>query len=276
MKPRIKPPGLEFQKVKQILEKYKLYTVCQGAHCPNCSECWSSGTTTFMILGDTCTRACRFCSVNHGAKGQPLDLQEPARLAKAVKELKLKYVVITSVDRDDLPDKGAKHYGACIDALKRTGVIVEALIPDYQSKELKHVLNADVVGHNLETVRRLTPLVRDRRADYDKSLKTLETVKQLKNDIVVKTSLMLGLGETPDEVIDAVQDAADVGVDVITFGQYLRPTEKQLSVKEWVPEEQFADYARFASTLGMVALAGSRVRSSYKAKEAYAEVRHDN
>ena len=275
MKPtwlKIKPPTKEFSNVKDILKNYHLYSVCQEAHCPNMSECWSHGTATFMVMGNTCTRFCRFCQINHG-KPQPLDKDEPKNLAEAVKKLKLKYVVITSVDRDDLDDLGSKHISFCIKYLKKIPQLkVEALIPDFQGKVnlLKNVTNEnpDVLGHNIEVVERLQDKTRDRRANYNQSLSVLRNIKKLNNKILTKSSLMLGLGETEKEVIEAMKDLRKNNVDMITLGQYLQPSKKNLKVVEYIKPEKFKYYEKQAYKLGfMFCASGPFVRSSYRAHE---------
>jgi lipoic acid synthetase len=231
-----------------------------------------------MILGEICTRACRFCAVKHG-KPSPPDPEEPERLASAAKALGLRYVVLTSVDRDDLPDGGASHFASCIRALKKAApnLRVEALIPDFsgQREALEKVVEAgpDVVGHNLETVRRLTPRVRDRRAGYELSLFVLRTLKELSPKIFTKSSLLLGLGETEEEVEEALRDLREAGVDIVVLGQYLRPTSRELPVARYVPPEEFEAWRKWALSLGFRAvLSGPLVRTSFRASEVYEEL----
>jgi lipoic acid synthetase len=231
-----------------------------------------------MILGEICTRACRFCAVKHG-KPSPPDPEEPERLASAAKALGLRYVVLTSVDRDDLPDGGASHFASCIRALKKAApnLRVEALIPDFsgQREALEKVVEAgpDVVGHNLETVRRLTPRVRDRRAGYELSLFVLRTLKELSPKIFTKSSLLLGLGETEEEVEEALRDLREAGVDIVVLGQYLRPTSRELPVARYVPPEEFEAWRKRALSLGFRAvLSGPLVRTSFRASEVYEEL----
>jgi lipoic acid synthetase len=275
MKPswlKIKPPTKKFSDVKDILKNHHLYTVCQGAHCPNMSECWSHGTATFMVMGDTCTRFCRFCQVKHGTP-QELDKDEPKNLAEAVKKLKLKYVVVTSVDRDDLEDLGSKHISSCIKYLKQIPQLkVEALIPDFQGNIecLKTVTEAkpDVLGHNIEVVERLQEKARDKRASYEQSLSVLRNIKKLDKKILTKSSIMLGLGETEKEVISAMKDLIKNKVDMITLGQYLQPGKKNLKVVEYINPEKFKYYEKQAYNMGfMFCASGPFVRSSYKAHE---------
>jgi lipoic acid synthetase len=231
-----------------------------------------------MILGEICTRACRFCAVKHG-KPSPPDPEEPERLASAAKALGLRYVVLTSVDRDDLPDGGASHFASCIRALKKAApnLRVEALIPDFsgQREALEKVVEAgpDVVGHNLETVRRLTPGVRDRRAGYELSLFVLRTLKELSPKIFTKSSLLLGLGETEEEVEEALRDLREAGVDIVVLGQYLRPTSRELPVARYVPPEEFEAWRKRALSLDFRAvLSGPLVRTSFRASEVYEEL----
>lgn len=275
MKPewlKIVPPTNEFSNVKNILKNHNLYTVCQGAHCPNMSECWSHGTATFMVMGDTCTRFCRFCQVNHG-NPLALDKNEPKNLADAVKKMKLNYVVITSVDRDDLEDLGSNHIASCIKYLKQnTKIKVEALIPDFQGKLdlLKNVTdeNPDVLGHNIEVVKSLQKKARDIKANYEQSLGVLKNIKELNKKILTKSSLMLGLGETENEILQTMKDLRKNNVDILTIGQYLQPSKKNLKVVEYIKPEKFKYYEKQAYNIGfMFCASGPFVRSSYKASE---------
>lgn len=273
----IRPPqGEAYPRLAEILKASGLNTVCQEAHCPNLSECWSGGTATFMVMGDTCTRACRFCAVKTAFPAPPLDPQEPAKLAQAVSKLGLKYVVITSVDRDDLPDQGAGHLAKCVTALRETapGVSIEVLAPDFQGDTslLKVVLDAkpDVFGHNIETVERLQRKVRDPRANYRQSLEVLREAKRLNPNGYTKSSIMLGLGETTEEVYEAFKDLRGAGVDFLTLGQYLRPTAWHLEVEEYISPERFREYEQMALKAGFLyCVAGPFVRSSYRAGEYY-------
>lgn len=265
----------EFSTIKKTLQKLNLHTVCQEASCPNLGECWRTGSLTFMILGDACTRACNFCAV----KSKPLkapDPKEPLRLAKAVEEIGINYVVLTSVTRDDLPDQGSEQYAQCIRMVKEKNpnVVVEALIPDFQAQPnpLKRVVEAepDVIGHNVETVRRLQKKVRDPRAGYDRSLSVLEQVKTLNSDIYTKSSLMLGLGETEEEVLQTMDDLREVQVDILTLGQYLQPAKELLEVKKYISPEEFEHYKEKARAKGFLyAATGPLVRSSYKSAEFF-------
>ncbi len=263
------PSGKEYLSVREIVEEHKLHTICTSGHCPNMHECWGRGTATLMILGDICTRACGFCNVKTG-RPLPADWHEPKRVAKSVKLMKLKHCVLTSVDRDDLEDGGAEIWALTVMEIKKLNpeTTIETLIPDFDGKEdlIKKASTAgqEVVSHNLETVRRITPWARS-RAKYDISLRTLETISSL--DVVPKSGIMVGLGETPEEVIETMTDIRNVGVEVITIGQYLQPTKKHLEVKEFVTPEQFAEYRRIGLDLGFRFVESSPlVRSSYRAE----------
>jgi lipoic acid synthetase len=275
---RIRPPSQEFHDLKRRLRTLGLVTVCQESHCPNMSECWSGGTATFMVLGDTCTRACKFCAVKANGKPAPPDTNEPQKLVQAVGEMNLTYIVITAVDRDDLPDGGAAHFAACVRALKTAypNLLIEILSGDFQGNErdVQTVIDAgvDVFAHNVETVRRLQESVRDRRANYEQSLGVLRAAKRIKPSIKTKTSLMVGLGETYEELLVAMDDARVSGVDIITFGQYLRPSTWHLPVERYMPPNEFAQLERDARTKGFdYCAAGPFVRSSYRAGELFIE-----
>lgn len=265
------PRGNEDFFTHRLLDELKLETVCVNARCPNQAECWSRRTATFMILGNVCTRPCGFCSV---PRGQPLDVEddEPERLAEAAFRLRLKHVVITSVTRDDLPDGGAEHFRRCILAVRqRTGAAVEVLTPDFlgDRSAMDTIIEArpEVFNHNLETVPRLYRRVRG-RADYQRSLDLLAYVKQRDPSIITKTGLMLGLGESIDELFDVLADARSVGCDIITLGQYLAPTLKHIPVARFVPPSEFDSLAAAARRLGFLqVVAGPFVRSSYHADE---------
>jgi len=264
----------EFQAVKSIVKNHKLSTVCEEAMCPNISECWTAGTATFMVMGDVCTRACRFCAVDTGNPRGWLDQDEPEHCANAVKLMKLKYIVLTSVDRDDLDDGGASHYAACVKAIKRDNpeTAVEALVPDFQGNTdaIDAVLAAgvDVYAQNVETVRRLTHPVRDRRASYEQTLEVLAYAKQKRPDVLTKTSLMLGLGETETEIKEALEDLRQANVDIVTFGQYLRPTLNHLPVERYVTPEEFDQYRDWGLKIGFLeVVSGPLVRSSYRAEQ---------
>lgn len=276
LKPRIQPAFGNFQNVRQTIKNLGLHTVCEEAHCPNMSECWSGGTATFMVLGDTCTRGCKFCNVKTFYKGMSVDKKEPEKLALAVKEWGLEYVVITSVDRDDLPDQGAGHFSECIKKIKKESpeILVEVLIPDFRGNIdcLKKIISAepDVIAHNMETVRRLQRTVRDPRANYQQSLFVLEKIKQLRPQIFTKSSLMLGFGETDQEVLEAMRDLREKGVDILTLGQYLQPSQKHIAVAEYVPQEKWEFFKMMGEELGFLYVAsGPLVRSSYRAGELF-------
>ncbi|GMU59819.1 MAG: lipoyl synthase [Myxococcaceae bacterium] len=269
------PHGETYERVKHLVKELKLATVCEEARCPNIGECWGGGTATVMLMGEVCTRACRFCHVKVGAP-PPLDPQEPEHLARAVRELGLEYIVVTSVNRDDRPDGGASHFAAAIRALKREApqTTVEVLIPDFQGVEASLSVVAEarphVVAHNLETVERLTPTVRDRRATYRQSLRVLEYLKGRPEKLYTKSSVMIGLGETDGELEQCFRDLRSAGVDVLTLGQYLQPSQYHLRVERFVTPEQFADYQRLAESMGFLYVAsGPLVRSSYRAAEFF-------
>jgi len=262
--------------IKGLKEGLELHTVCEEAHCPNICECWGGGTATFMVMGDLCTRHCRFCAVKSGRPNGYLDPLEPVKLAYAIRRMNLRYVVVTSVDRDDLEDGGASHFAACIREIRRLNpsIYVEVLIPDFRGdvEALKRVVEArpNVVAHNIETVRRLTPIVRDPRAGYDQSLAVLENIKELDGGIYTKSSIMVGLGETKEEVVSAMRDLREVGVDFLTIGQYLQPSKGHIPVKEYVHPDVFEEYRLIGESLGFKYVAsGPLVRSSYKAGEYF-------
>jgi lipoyl synthase len=271
------PLGPTHARLKELMKQYSLHTVCEEAHCPNVGECWGGGTATFMIMGELCTRACRFCNVKSGKPNDVPDGEEPANVARAVKDLELKYVVLTSVDRDDLPDGGAWHFAQTISTIRALApdVCIETLIPDFGGDlaALQTILQAgpDVIGHNLETTEPLTAKVRDPRASYHQSLKVLEDVKQLNRRVFTKSSLMLGLGEREEELLQALRDLRAVGTDFLTLGQYLRPSPRNLPVVEYVTPERFSHYQKAAEELGFLYVAsGPLVRSSYRAGEYFA------
>ncbi len=276
---RVRPPsGENYAHLKTLLRSLDLHTVCEEAHCPNVGECWGGGTATIMLLGDTCTRGCRFCAVTSGNPRGAIDVDEPRKVAGAIAELGLTYVVLTSVDRDDLPDGGAGHFAQTIREIKArdADVLVEALIPDFQGDlaAVRTVVDAnpDVLDHNIETVRRLQHPVRDRRAGYEQSLAVLRGAKSMRDGLYTKSSIMLGLGESHDEVLETMHDLRDAGVDILTLGQYLRPSAWHLPVQEFVPPERFDAYRREAEAMGFLyAAAGPLVRSSYRAGEFFLE-----
>ncbi|MFB9993608.1 lipoyl synthase [Deinococcus oregonensis] len=268
------PTGQVFGEVRKIVKEHRLHTVCEEAMCPNIGECWSRGTATFMLMGHICTRACRFCAVDTGNPMGKLDLDEPAGVADSVRLMGLKYVVLTSVDRDDLPDGGAYHFAKTVQAIKRVNpeTRVEALTPDFGGNthcvDLVLDSGVDTYAQNIETVRRLTHPVRDIRASYDQTLAVLAHAKQARPDVITKTSIMLGLGETREEISEAMRDCRAAGVDVLTFGQYLRPTMHHLPVVRYVSPAEFDDIREEGMKLGFLEIvSGPLVRSSYKAEQ---------
>lgn len=275
---RVSPPGGEnYIQIKQSLRSRNLHTVCEEARCPNISECWGTGTATIMIMGDTCSRGCRFCSVNSG-KPVLLDPSEPERVAQAIKEWGLRYVVITSVCRDDLEDGGAEHIAKTIEAIKRLcpKIIVESLIPDFRGNvnSIKKIVESgpEVISHNIETVKRLSTKIRDNRASYEQSLSVLKKCKEMNSLIYTKSSIMLGLGESKEEIIETMKDLRTVVVDILTMGQYLQPTPTHLPVVEYISPTQFNMLKKIAETMGFVYVAsGPLVRSSYRAGEFFFE-----
>jgi lipoic acid synthetase len=267
------PNGAKYREVMDIVTSHKLSTVCAESKCPNIAECWERGTATLMLMGSVCTRACKFCSVNTGNPKGWLDPLEPAHVADAVALMGLKYVVLTSVDRDDLPDLGAQHYANCIRAihLRMPETAVEALTPDFQGKLdlVATVLDAGLAtfAQNLETVERLTHPVRDPRAGYRQTLDVLKFAKRHAPDTITKTSLMLGLGETDAEIEQALDDIRAADVDVVTMGQYMRPTKNHLPVERFVSPDEFHAYRELALSKGFLeAVSGPLVRSSYRAE----------
>ncbi|KAL3142798.1 sphingosine N-acyltransferase subunit lip1 [Trebouxia sp. C0009 RCD-2024] len=275
------PGGENYTRIKAKLRELKLHTVCEEARCPNIGECWGGGddqtaTATIMLMGDTCTRGCRFCAVKTSRAPPPLDPNEPANTARAVADWGIDYVVLTSVDRDDLPDGGAAHIAETIQGLKReTGgrLLVEALVPDFagnqDSIKLVAASGLDVYAHNIETVENLQSVVRDRRANWKQSMAALKLAKE-SGARVTKTSIMLGCGEQPHEVLHAFRTLRENGVDVVTLGQYMRPTKRHMAVEEYVTPEMFSAYQAEAEKLGFLYVAsGPMVRSSYKAGEFF-------
>ncbi|OED43646.1 lipoyl synthase [Chromatiales bacterium (ex Bugula neritina AB1)] len=271
---RAKIPGGEaFNAVRDNVRENRLATVCEESKCPNIGECWTAGTATIMVMGAVCTRACRFCSVDTGNPNGWLDPQEPANTARSVELMGLNYVVITSVDRDDLPDGGAAHYAACVRAIKKlrpqTGV--EALTPDFDGRlELvEQVVDSglEVFAQNVETVRRLTHPVRDPRAGYEQTIAVLRHAKLHRPDVLSKTSLMLGLGETEAEIESTMDDLREANVDILTMGQYLRPTKNHLPIERYVSPEEFDRYREWGLARGFLeVVSGPLVRSSYRAE----------
>ncbi|KAL4720255.1 hypothetical protein ACJJTC_014672 [Scirpophaga incertulas] len=275
------PTGSKFSELKQQLRKLKLSTVCEEARCPNIGECWSGGkqgtsTATIMLMGDTCTRGCMFCSVKTSRAPPPLDPAEPRNTAHAIDEWGLAYIVLTSVDRDDLPDGGSSHFAETVTEIKKKNsqILVECLVPDFRGnrQSIEKIANCglDVFAHNIETVERLTPFVRDPRAGYRQTLKVLETAKEINPDLVTKSSIMLGLGETDDQVEQTLTDLRSAGVDCVTLGQYMQPTKKHLKVFEYVSPAKFLQWEHRGKDLGFLYTAsGPLVRSSYRAGEFF-------
>ncbi|HUX72938.1 MAG TPA: lipoyl synthase [Steroidobacteraceae bacterium] len=269
--------GEGYSAVRQIVKQHRLSTVCEEAKCPNIGECWNAGTATIMLMGSVCTRACRFCAVDTGNPRGWLDADEPQNAARSVALMKLRYVVLTSVDRDDLPDGGAAHYAAAIRAIKTANphTAVEALTPDFQGSlaDVRTVLDSgvDVFAQNVETVERLTHPVRDPRAGYAQTLAVLAHAKAHRPAVLTKTSLMLGLGETDAEILETMRALRSAAVDILTLGQYLRPTPQHLDVRRYVTPQQFDEYRAWALELGFVeCVSGPLVRSSYRAERALA------
>jgi len=271
------PTGERYSFIKNTINSRQLNTVCEEAHCPNISECWESGTATFMVLGSNCSRGCRFCAVTHGNM-LPLDPDEPQKVYDSIKLMNLDYVVITSVDRDDLPDKGSSAFARVIEKVKELGIKIEVLIPDFggDHADLDRIIAAepDVIAHNIETVRRLTPSVRDPRAGYDQTLSVLKYIKSSMKGVITKSSIMVGLGETDEEVEETMMDLRNAGVEILTVGQYLRPTKKQLAVVEYSPMSRFKHFEEAGYKMGFSFVAsGPLVRTSYRAAEGYIKMR---
>ena len=269
------PAGGGFNAVRDVVHEHRLATVCEEAKCPNIGECWNAGTATLMLMGAVCTRACRFCSVDTGNPKGWLDHEEPANSARTVQLMKLKYVVLTSVNRDDLDDGGAAHFAACVRAIKQAnpGTAVEALTPDFQGQlhDVETVVDSglEVFAQNIETVRRLTHPVRDPRAGYDQTMQVLTHAKHHRPTVLTKSSLMLGLGETDQEIVETMDDLRAAGVDILTLGQYLKPTLNHLDIERWVTPEEFAQYREWALARGFLeCVSGPLVRSSYRAERA--------
>lgn len=270
------PSGPLYNRVNRVLRSKGLHTVCEEALCPNIAECWSHRTATIMLLGDVCTRSCRFCAVKAGNPMGHVNTSEPEKVAMAVSELNLNYTVLTSVCRDDLHDGGAGIFAETVRTIRKVHpkARIEVLIPDFRGNKdaIETVVRSkpDIIAHNLETVKRLTPVVRDRRASYYDSLNVLKTVKELDSSIYTKSSLMLGLGETGQEIVETMSDLRSVGVDILTLGQYLKPTKRHVPVVEYVHPETFERLRSMALSLGFKAVASAPlVRSSYMAAELF-------
>ncbi len=271
------PGGEGYTKLKQLARGLDLHTVCEEARCPNIGECWKGdhATMTLMVLGDECTRRCRFCAVKTVLQAPPPDVDEPRKVGEAVAAMNLAYVVITSVDRDDRPDGGSAHYGACIESIRQRSprTVIETLIPDYQGVQLETLMRArpDVLAHNVEVVDRLQRKIRDPRCSFERSLETLRGAKRCDASVFTKSSLMLGLGEAHEEIVESMQRLRDAGVEFLTLGQYLRPTPRHAPVREYVTPERFDEYQRLGVQMGFLYVAsGPLVRSSYKAGEFFA------
>ncbi|MFW5816018.1 MAG: lipoyl synthase, partial [Wenzhouxiangella sp.] len=268
--------GSKYESVRRNVNEHRLATVCQESKCPNIGECWSNGVATIMLMGDVCTRACRFCSVDTGNPRGWLDPEEPANAAESVRLMDLKYVVLTSVDRDDLAHGGAGHYAACVRAIKRVNpnTAVEALTPDFQGRPacVETVVDSglEVFAQNVETVKRLTHPVRDPRAGYEQTLAVLAHAKRHRPGVLTKTSLMVGLGETFEELVETMDQLRAIDVDIVTFGQYLRPTVNHLPVARYVTPEEFAELRRIGLEKGFLeVVSGPLVRSSYRADRVF-------
>jgi lipoyl synthase len=269
------PAGSGFDVVRDTVHEHRLATVCEEAKCPNIGECWNAGTATLMLMGAVCTRACRFCAVDTGNPRGWLDDDEPINSARTVQLMKLKYVVLTSVNRDDLTDGGAEHFARCVREIKRLNpsTAVEALTPDFQGVlgDVETVVDSglEVFAQNVETVRRLTHPVRDPRAGYEQTLHVLAHAKQHRPQVLTKTSLMLGLGETEEEILETMNDLRRANVDILTLGQYLQPTRNHLPIERWVTPEEFSRYRDAALAKGFLeCVSGPLVRSSYRAERA--------
>ena len=272
------PGGERFSWIKKSVTNLNLSTVCEEANCPNIGECWNGGTATFMLMGNTCTRGCRFCAVKSAKNPEALDADEPRKLAETLEKMDLKYVVLTTVDRADLPDQGASLIARCIQSTQRASpdLLIEMLMPDFQGKTelIQQIIDAcpAVLAHNLETVRSLTAKVRDARASYDQSLDVLHYLKLSCPEGFTNSSLMLGVGESREETLQAMEDLREVGVDFLTIGQYLQPSKKHLKVEKFLYPKEFEKFAELGDKMGFEYVAsGPLVRSSYKAAEFYIE-----
>ncbi len=271
------PSGTGYAQIRRNVQTHRLATVCQESMCPNVGECWNSGTATIMLMGGVCTRACKFCAVDTGNPGGRLDSDEPTNAAESVRLMGLRYVVLTSVDRDDIADGGAAHYAACIEKIREinTETAIEALTPDFRGRidSVQSVVESplDVFAHNIETVESLTAGVRDPRAGYRQSLRVLEMAKSRRPGVLTKSSVMLGLGESEAEILQVMDDLRGVGVDILTFGQYLRPTVNHLPVERYVHPDEFLHYRELGLERGFTeVVSGPLVRSSYRAEYALA------
>jgi len=275
LKPKVKPPLLpEVFKIKKLLRRLNLHTVCEEANCPNIGDCFSRKTATFMIMGDVCTRNCPYCNVSHG-KPQDLDPQEPENIANAVKTLGLKHVVITSVDRDDLPDGGASHFANVIKKVREInpGITIEVLMPDFKGsiKSLKTALDAnpEVVNHNVETVKEFYKIVRP-QGNYERSLKILKSIKEISPKTISKSGFMVGLGETKEQIMNLMEDLYNNNVEILTIGQYLQPSKNHLPVYRYYSEEEFREFEEIGYKIGFkYVFSGVLIRSSFNAQEQF-------
>jgi lipoic acid synthetase len=272
------PGGHNYRRLKSLMRGQELHSVCEEAHCPNIGECWDAGTATFLIMGEVCTRNCPYCAIAHG-RPESLDEDEPRRVAEAVERLDLNHVVITSVDRDDLPDGGARMFVDVIREIRARlpECSIEVLTPDFRGDldAVKAVVDAgpEIFDHNMETVRRLHRTVRP-GARYDRSLRVLAHARELDGDVLIKTGIMLGLGERGDDVKEFLDDAVEVGVQILTLGQYLRPSRDHMPIDRYVPPEEFAEWKRLGQELGILHVeSGPLVRSSYHAREQVTELK---
>ncbi|MBK7890155.1 MAG: lipoyl synthase [Bdellovibrionales bacterium] len=270
------PGGENYVRIKDMLKTLNLATVCQEARCPNMGECWGGGTATFMLMGEVCTRGCRFCAVKTGNPRGKIDNEEPEKVGWAISKMGLEYVVLTSVDRDDMADQGSEHFARTIRTIREGDpkLIVEVLTPDFKGDRecIERVTRAKphVFAHNIETTEKLTRGVRDPRAGYRQSLRVLEMVKEIDSTRYTKSSIMMGLGEERDDVLQALRDLRSVGCDVVTFGQYLQPTKRHLKVQSFVTPEEFQDWQKISEDMGFLYVAsGPLVRSSYRAGEFF-------
>ena len=276
---KVRPPsGDNYKRLKVLSSELSLHTVCEEAHCPNIAECWGGGTATFMLLGDVCTRGCRFCAVKSGNPNKVVDEFEPLKIALALKQMNLSYVVLTSVDRDDLKDGGAAHFAQTILETKKhnPSMLIEVLTPDFRGDlgAVERIVRAhpDVFAHNIETVERLQAKARDLRASYVQSLNVLKSIKEMDPSIYTKSSIMLGLGERDEEVVQSMKDLRAVGVDILAIGQYLRPSSWHLKVEEYVHPSKFEEYRKIGESFGFKFVAsGPLVRTSYRAGEFFME-----
>ena len=276
------PTEKKFKEIRVLLQREGLHTVCEEAFCPNRTECWESGTATFLLMGEYCTRKCAFCDVTTRNPHKVLDLEEPIKIANTVEKLDLKYVVLTSVTRDDLADGGASHLSACINEIKTKTpkTLIEILIPDFKGNynALKTIVDTkpQVIGHNIETTQKLTSSLRDSRASYSQSLQVLKSIKKLNPEIYTKSSIILGFGESDEGILKALHDLKEANVDIVTLGQYLQPSRKAKPVHEYITPEKFEFWSEKAREIGFLAVvSGPLVRSSYQAGLLYSQI-HEN